>query len=368
VQCFEEDIDLALETAKKLDGLPLVSSFIAQVTGKAALLAQDYGLAEQRYLTGLNEHQNSTRLMGDFAALLLAGGREVEAREWLTRSMADLDDGWKTQKKAFNEKWNSQFHAALAGEYEPVNKVGELGASANYCDAEIWHDYWVKHREECSPGNTNRTTSAYTNHVMFAEIEHQLASHKCPAVISYGCLAGQSEVAFAAQHPEVKIVGYDVCADVTVQNSDTYSIPNLRFSSCVDDCLSENALFCHNRTMDIILPDDILATYEKCYEAGVKLIVSAEYHAVCWDSLTWPDFSTNTAISAHWDGIVMVHNIPNLLDQAGYTVTLDRFVPIPLIVSASGEGLQPAQMIRLVVACRRDSIEEAAKAGGRNLS
>jgi len=108
----------------------------------------------------------------------------------------------------------------------------------------------------------------------------------------------------------------------------------------------------HCRTMDIMFPEALRNVYRRCRAMNLDFILSAEYLGASILTLDYPDFTKETVDTVIWEGIVMIHDIPKILKEEGYRIISTEYRPIPLLVSAGGEGLQPCQLIQLVLAER----------------
>jgi len=76
------------------------------------------------------------------------------------------------------------------------------------------------------------------------------------------------------------------------------------------------------------------------------------YFSVCVPTLDYPDFAANPVDTAHWNGVLMIHNYDRILPDCGYRVVSSEYRPVPLMVH--DHGLQEALLIRLVLAERAD--------------
>ena len=216
-------------------------------------------------------------------------------------------------------------------------------------------EFYEAHREECVEANGLRTVSGYTNNVMFGEVETLLAAHpSIRKVINYGTLCGIREYELAARHPGVIWAGYDISELATQWNREAYQRDNLVFDSDLERMLKEletadgEALLVHCRTTDIMLPEAVKRVYRLCRARGVTRVMTAEYFSRCIPTLAYPDFERNPVDTVHWDGILVIHNYRKILPETGYRVVRAEFCPVPLLVSATGEGLLNEQMIELV--------------------
>jgi len=83
-----------------------------------------------------------------------------------------------------------------------------------------------------------------------------------------------------------------------------------------------------------------------------KVVLAAEYFSLSFATLNYPDFKSNPVDTAHWDGILMIHNYEKIFPETGYRILESKFLPLPLYVSATGEGRHSAALIQVVLAER----------------
>lgn len=346
------------EARRRLSALPAPGHGAITCLAKALIANGDLEAAAD-ILASAAAVPEAHRGAGTLAATLFCLGREAEARDMLARSLAHLGDDWKEAKRRFNEAWAAQLAEALTEGTLDGGEADRLGAAATYTREDRWRSFWDDHRESCGPENRMRTVAGYTNALMFGEAEALLDQETgLTKLVNYGTLCGLLEDGLAARRPDLTVAGYDVCPNATALNRQTYARPNLHFSDDFDGLLGAlesedgDSLLVHCRTFDVMLPGAVRAAYRACRERGVRYILSAEYFSVCWDSLDWPRFTPDGPPTVQWDGVVMVHDLPRYVEEAGYRVMRDSFHPLPLFASGTAEGLQPAQLIRLILAER----------------
>lgn len=343
--------DLEAAAALSFPAAPKAWSFQAQA--KLAALRGDLEGAAAGLEAGLEDHPAALRAWGDLAAVQYCLGRREEARASLRRSFVG-DPGSLDGPR--QEEWRAQLAEAIRGRSIDGGAAGRIGAAANYTDPDRLDALWEPHCRESRSENAFRTVSGFTNRVMFAEVEKVLATRPgIRKVLNHGTLCGTPEAEFAGRRPDLTVAGFDISAEATRRNRERFSAPNLRFGSDLNGLLADLAgipgetLMVHCRTMDVMFPEAVRRVYRAAAEAGVAGVLSAEYFAARIATFDYPDFAAAGVETLQWEGIVMIHDIPRLLAECGFRPVAESFRPVPLLVSASGEGLQPAQLIQLVL-------------------
>ncbi|MEO5336996.1 MAG: hypothetical protein H7841_08890 [Magnetospirillum sp. WYHS-4] len=348
------DLAAATEVGGRLSLLPRLKRWSHQALGKLAAMQGDLAGAEARFRAGLAADGEALRTWGDLAAVLFCQGREREAREALSRSFVGRPEDSDDPRQ---QAWRDQLAQAMRDGLRDGGEAGRIGAALNYTHPDRLRRYWDAHREEAGEENGLRTVSAFTNDFMFGRIDALLAAHpEVAKVVNYGTLCGAREAAFARRHPARLIAGYDISEEATALNRQVFTAPNLAFESDLGHLAARlgerpgDSLLAHCRTLDIMFPAAVRDLYAWCRGAGVRFVLSAEYFAARIATFDYPDFAADPVDTVQWEGIVMIHDIPRLLAESGYRVRETSFHPLPLLVSASGEGLQPAQLIQYVLA------------------
>ena len=351
-----------LAAAKSVAGLIKAFSHKTRWThGALARLAAsvgDYEEAEKQCKTAIENDLGALRIMGFLAAVLYARGKEGEARDALKRSFSRINPEEFALRRNEIADWCGQLQEALANRTLDGGELYRIGAAANYTDHERLLGFWRDHDKNCGRENTYRTVSAYTNTVMFDALEAVLAERPgITKIVNYGTLSGVREYEMAGRLAHA-FWGYDVSEEATGLNKERFVRDNLFFSSDFESLLSDmnilpgGSIMTHCRTMDIMFPEALRNVYRRCRAMNLDFILSAEYLGASILTLDYPDFTKETADTVIWEGIVMIHDIPKILKEEGYRVISTEYRPIPLLVSVGGEGLQPCQLIQLVLAER----------------
>jgi hypothetical protein len=356
VRQFNGDISAARDTARRLALMPDPKVWTVEALIKFALLDGDYRLAENLARRDLAERTGRFAIVCSLAVALFCQGREAEGREELARFDNVLREVEGVRERQGQiAQWSTQLEEAMANGVVDGGELGRIGSAVHYTDAERVRTFYHAHREECVEKNTYLMVSAYTNHVMFGEVEALLAKHPdIRKVINYGTLCGIREYELAERHPDVVWAGYDVSDLATQWNREAYRRDNLIFEADFEALLAKledvagGALLVHCRTLDIMLPEAVKRVYRACRAHGVDRIMTAEYFSRCLPTLRYPDFELTPVDTVHWDGILVIHNYAKIFPEVGYRIAASGFRPVPLLISANGEGMVTEQMIQLV--------------------
>lgn len=357
VRLFGGDLDGAREAARALERLAAPSRWSLSAVAKIAALDGDYARAARVCHHAIAAWGASARMLLQKAAALTCAGRREEAHAALTQGLALLPAEVVARRRAELGAWAEQLRAAVAGDVEDGGALGRLGSSAPYRVPRHVRPLWHRHRWEAAEANTQRTVAAFTNTTMFAEIERLLAARAdLRTVVNFGTLCGVRDAALAARHPQTTWIGYDVSDLATALNREHFAAPNLIFEADLDRLLARlgeapgTSLLAHCRSADVMLPAAMRRLYRSCFDAGVGLVLAAEYVNFRIETLDYPDFRIDDADALHWDGVLMIHNYDRVLPAAGYRILSSVYRPVPLLVQ--DHGLQETLLIRLVLAGR----------------
>lgn len=353
---FRGDLDRAHRFAGVLAEFQDLNSFSFRLLARFALLDGAYDRAEEICRAAIRQFGEGLFLLCQLAVSLFCQGRYAEGRQAMARSVNIIENLKKVvDRRDEIRTWSGQLEHAIVNRTVDGGDMANIGASIRYTRPDQVKKFYAAHRQECTEENAYRTVSGHTNHVMFGEVEKLLAANpNLRKVINYGTLCGVREFELSERYPDVVWAGYDISELATEWNREAYQRDNLLFESDFGSLLTElsglpgDALLVHCRTLDIMLPEAVKHVYRACQEAGVKRIMTAEYFCRSMPTLLYPDFEANPVETVHWDGILVMHNYARLFPEIGYEITHTEFRPVPLLASASGEGMMLEQMIEIV--------------------
>jgi hypothetical protein len=353
---FCDEFDRAGVFAGILSGIPDHTPFSFRLLIHFALLEGACGRAEALCKTAIQRYGKSLFSLCEMAVSLYCQDRYAEGRQVLAETVTILEGQPNVvERRRQIRTWSEQLQDAIENRTVDGGELANMGASIRYTRPDRVKDFYEAHRVECVEANKYRTVSGHTNHVMFAEVEKLLAANpNLRKVINYGTLCGIREYELSERYPDIVWAGYDISELATEWNRDAYARNNLLFDSDFEAMLAKleklpgDALLVHCRTMDIMLPEAVRRVYRACRESGVQKIMTAEYFSRSLPTLLYPDFAADPVDTVHWDGILVMHNYAKLFPETGYRIAGTEFRPVPILISASGEGLLREQMIELV--------------------
>ena len=359
VRLFEGDLEGAWEARLRLMRVPSMRARTLRTLVQLCLTKGEYAQAEELCRRSIADGFPHRLILCDLAMALFAQGRQREGRDALAQSIpALMNDAWRHRRREIGA-WREQLEDAMKNGTVDNGEYGIIGSAIRYTRSDLVDSLYQSHRDECVEPNAFRTISGFTNHEMFGRIEGLLtADPDITKVINYGTLCGVREYEIAARYPLVTWAGFDISELATKWNRACYERDNVIFDCDLDRLLGRlssrpgKTLLVHCRTADVMLPEAVKAVYRTCHAHGVEQILSAEYFSRCIDTLRFPDFEAAPVDTVHWDGILMVHNYEKILPETGYRIAEDAYRPVPILISASGEGQSDAQMIRFVLADR----------------
>lgn len=356
---FQNDVENARETAARLEEVDTESEWILRVLSKLALIGGDFDKAQSLYETFLETRVGVLQTIMELATIYYCQNQKDKAQATLSRAFSYVAREAIEMRQNQIHPWTLQLEEAISNKTIDGAGMNQIGSAIHYTDEERVRAFWEQHHANCIPEKSFQAISAYTNRVMFERVENLMNEQpELRKIINYGTLCGVLEEGLARQHPDHVWAGYDISSLATEMNNDDFHHDNLVFSSDLNGLLSDltemegKSILTHCRTADVMFPEAVRNIYRSCHEHEVDLILSAEYFSYSLPTLQFPDFDNDDIDTAHMDGIVVMHNYNRLFPQTGYRILSSDFAPVPLMVSATGEGKFGDQMIHFVLAER----------------
>lgn len=352
-------LDEAGTVARQLEDLPEISRYSYRALVKFYLLHGDNEQARSILAEGMNETGEDYQILCEYAALSYCMGEENKARKVISKAFEFIPSDFVEKRRAEISGWTIKLKEAIDKKLTDGDGIRQIGASINYSSPDTAAEVWRGHRDSCAPGNEYQSIDAYTNKVMYDYIERLISQdRRLSKIINYGVSCGILEFAMAGRYRDLYFAGFDIADTATELNKENYARDNLVFGSELNSLLDSvqkregKSLLTHCRTMDIMFPEAVKNVYRTCHDHGIDLILSAEYFSLSFDTLNYPDFGENPVDTAHWDGILVIHNLEKIFAETGYRIIDKGFVPLPLFVSMTGEGRHSSTLIQLVLAER----------------
>jgi len=355
---FKGRIKEADMIGNRLKNMTTTNRAAYRALAKLAIIHGEYKEARRFLSSGIGQGGADYHVLSELAAVNYSLGFEAEARDQLSQALAYLPNGFAEARQAEIRHWTEKLSEAMEHKLTDGEGIREIGSSLNYSRPDLAATVWAEHQNACISEKTFMTVSAYTNTVMYRAVEALFPEQGIGKVVNYGVSCGVREHEMASRFPEITFAGYDIAERATELNRENYRAENLLFESDLDALLGQlqgikgRTVLSHCRTMDIMFPEAVKNVYRACRRFGVDLILAAEYFSLSFATLNYPDFDSDPVDTAHWDGILMVHNYNKILPETGYRIVKSAFHPLPLYVSATGEGRHSAALIQVVVAER----------------
>ena len=207
-----------------------------------------------------------------------------------------------------------------------------------YASADWVEDYWNIYHFEFRRFTHRENHSVFLNRLYVNSVEDLQGEHPdLRRVVNLGSFCGYFDHMLAESHPELSVVGFDRDEAVIELNRRHFTAPNLDFQSADLDSVLKEAVAAgatvvtHVRTCTLMFPAGVAAFYEQCREAGVKYIVGIESTGYSWQIDGFPDpddFDRPPVVPL---GIMVDHNYPRLLRDAGYRLFKRDLFMYPVI-------------------------------------
>jgi hypothetical protein len=159
------------------------------------------------------------------------------------------------------------------------------------------------------------------------------------SVIDFGCHYGWLGSEIARENPHITVISTDRHEQMQALNRQEFRLPNLMFPA-VPDLMEltraepryfRDAIFTHTYTTMFLLPLAVRQIYSALHNSGTRYILAHEQLGFSRNRLRQYRFSYQPRPSMwHRDGILL-HNYPEILQSAGFTVieATAHKVPVP---------------------------------------
>lgn len=196
---------------------------------------------------------------------------------------------------------------------------------------ETWWRYW-RYFNQFSERQHNEP---FVMEAILRRLSAVIQKNPPKTVIDFGALCGEINFRLAYRFPGVHVCGVDRQTIIKRLNDEAYSLPNLSFRDgdifeSLKDLSDPPTLFTHTRTTVLCYPDFVQRLYEDCYAKGVQTIVGFEPSGISRDTMRFPDYG-NMPESVAFRSVMMLHNYPKMLAQAGYRITKSEMVPVSFL-------------------------------------
>lgn len=149
-------------------------------------------------------------------------------------------------------------------------------------------------------------------------------------VIDFGTFCATPLYRLSKENPQIKFLGVDR-EDATKKFNDlAFQRDNLEFiSGYIKDVLprhqtNNSSLLFHSRTTTLIYPEEVRNIYKTCARNGIKYIALYENFALSRTEMKYFDFNNLPATAIPYGSVMIIHNYPEYLREAGYEVISEK--------------------------------------------
>ncbi|MBY2992506.1 hypothetical protein HF272_13810 [Rhizobium leguminosarum] len=292
-----------------------------------------------------------------FARCLRAAGKKEEAIELLRRSSERFKtDGDLALELASQLYWtghrteaNALLAAAPAGAV-PVGGIDQLKkeladaqsgnahlrkGGGDIYDEQYVIDTWWRYWRYFNQLTELQHNEPFVMEAILRRLSSAIEQTSPKTVIDFGALCGEINYRLAKKFPAIDVHGVDRQEIIKRLNDDAYSLPNLHFREgdifeslkVINDA---PVLFTHTRTTVLCYPDFVQKLYNECHAKGVETIVGFEPSGISRDTGRFPEYA-DADNSVAFRTVMMLHNYPAMLEQAGYRITKSEMVPVSFL-------------------------------------
>ena len=152
-------------------------------------------------------------------------------------------------------------------------------------------------------------------------------------VIDFGTFCANPLNRLSKANPQLKFFGVDREIITKKLNDSAFQNANLEFiAGYITDVLprlaSNNAsILFHSRTTTLIYPAQVKNIYKACAANGVKYIALYENFALSRTHMQYYDFANMPAEAIPYASVMIIHNYPKYLAEAGYEIIMEKRYP-----------------------------------------
>ncbi|HEY0677513.1 MAG TPA: hypothetical protein VGD17_04470 [Chitinophagaceae bacterium] len=152
-------------------------------------------------------------------------------------------------------------------------------------------------------------------------------------VIDFGTFCADPLFRLSKLNQDLRFVGVDREISTKKLNDLAFNNSNLEFvAGYITDELpklksNRKSLLFHSRTATLIYPQQVKNIYKACAENGVKYIALYENFGLSRTKLRYFDFENLPALAIPYASVMIIHNYPQYLDEAGYEVIVEKRLP-----------------------------------------
>jgi len=281
----------------------------------------------------MKRHPHYFRFLFHAANNRFRAGDQTLANELAHKAISALG------KAGFSEYYEAAQYNAGIMERGIAIGLKERPAEVDSYASEDWvEDYWNTYHFEFRRFTHRENHSVFLNRLYVDSVGDLLRERPdlC-SVINLGSFCGYFDHVLAESRPELSVVGFDRDKAVIELNRRHFAAPNLDYraddldSVLIEAVAAGTTVLTHVRTCTLMFPAGVAALYEQCREAGVKFIVGIESTGYSWQIDGFPDpddFDRPPIVPL---GIMIDHNYPRLLRDAGYRMSKRDLFMYPVI-------------------------------------
>jgi hypothetical protein len=152
-------------------------------------------------------------------------------------------------------------------------------------------------------------------------------------VIDFGTFCANPLFRLSINNPAIKFFGVDREHATKNLNDAAYQNSNLNFiAGQIIDVLptiatNNTSMLFHSRTATLIYPEQLKRIYKACAANGVKYIATYENFALSRTELKYFDFERMPAEAVPYGSVMMIHNYPAYMKEAGYEIVSEKRFP-----------------------------------------
>jgi hypothetical protein len=192
-------------------------------------------------------------------------------------------------------------------------------------EEELWRSYF----QDYTNRKPEKNVTVFLAQQWTREVRALLrADPKIRSVVNFGvsCAYGDWQLAAEFPPPPCGFWGIDRSAVTKKLNEEQFPLPNLKFEAAdifeflqQNHCLQDGVLI-HVRTCVFLLPEAVRKLYKMAADAGIKYIVCIEPTGLSRQTNSFYKFSLQEQKSVIYRGVMLIHNYPYLMHEAGYEI------------------------------------------------
>lgn len=219
--------------------------------------------------------------------------------------------------------------------YRNIMKANRLGKELDWIthyDNDYSIDVWNQYCDEAKSTDYNDTKAVFDGCIkMFQQLME--SDPNIRRVLNFGVMYGGMDYQLATLYPEIEFHGIDMAAPIQILNTNAFQARNIKFHTgqiqlFLKDQREPFDLVIHTRTATLLQPVVLEQLYSLLSKRGVRYVLLQEPVGYSERLRRFYNFSKDQE-STLYDGNMLIHNYPLMLEKQHYKLLRSMLVKAP---------------------------------------